>query len=178
MAATTQLVTVEEFSGMPEDKGPVYHELRHGKIVAIPFPNFGHACLRRRLRQSLIPITGAAGFFERIAFRALPEYELRVADVAWATKDHLDATDPDDYLRGAPELVIELVTPSLTLFELYDKEQLCLENGAKEFWEVDPERRLVKISTPDGHTVTWRSGQQIPLPMFGNAAIAVDSIFE
>jgi len=29
---------------------------------------------------------------------------------------------------------------------MMDKEQLCLENGAKEFWAVDPTRRQVRIS--------------------------------
>jgi hypothetical protein len=32
-----------------------------------------------------------------------------------------------------------------------------------------------RLSTPDGMTVTYRSGQEIPLP-FGNAAVAVDAI--
>jgi hypothetical protein len=42
---------------------------------------------------------------------------------------------------------------------------------------VDPDRRQVKISTPDGRTTTYRSGQEIPLPMFGNATIAADAVF-
>jgi hypothetical protein len=53
---------------------------------------------------------------------------------------------------------------------------LCLEIGAKEFWVVDADRSQVKISTPDGRTVTWHSGQDIPLPLFQNARIAVDDI--
>ena len=36
----------------------------------------------------------------------------------------------------------------------------------------------VKISTPDGHTVTYRSSQEIPLRMFNNAKLLVDSILE
>src|SRR6185369_12833633 len=31
MAASTHVMTVEEFLKLPEDSGPVYHELRHGK---------------------------------------------------------------------------------------------------------------------------------------------------
>jgi hypothetical protein len=43
---------------------------------------------------------------------------------------------------------------------------------------VDPDRRQVKISTPDGRTVTWRSGQEIPLPLFGREArLRVDDLF-
>jgi Uma2 family endonuclease len=35
MAATTHLMTVGEFLELPEDSGSVYHELRHGELVAV-----------------------------------------------------------------------------------------------------------------------------------------------
>jgi Uma2 family endonuclease len=54
---------------------------------------------------------------------------------------------------------------------------MTMNNGAKEFWVVDPDRRQVKVSTPDGRTITWQSGQEIPLPLFSGASIAVDAIF-
>ena len=60
---------------------------------------------------------------------------------------------------------------------MFDKEKLCLENGAREFWVVDPDHRQVKVSTPDGRTVTYRSGQQIPIPLCGKATVSVDAIF-
>jgi Uma2 family endonuclease len=71
-----------------------------------------------------------------------------------------------------------VLSPSNTDAEIYEKEKLCLENGAQEFWVVDADRRQVKVSTPDGHTRTWRSGQRIPLPFFGGAEVAVDAIFD
>ena len=111
-------------------------------------------------------------------FRALPEYELRVADVAWISAERLKNADPDSHFQGTPELVIEVLPPSNSAAEIYDREKLSLENGAREFWVVDPDRGQVKISTPDGHTVTWQSGQEIPLPLFGNAKLAVNAIFE
>ena len=73
--------------------------------------------------------------------------------------------------------MIEILSPSNTVAEIYDKEKLCLENGAKEFWVVDPDRRQVKVSTPDGRTLTYQSGQEISLSVLGGAKIAVDSIF-
>jgi Uma2 family endonuclease len=38
MAATTHLLTVEDFRKLPEDQGDVYYELRHGEIVAVTRP--------------------------------------------------------------------------------------------------------------------------------------------
>ena len=179
MATTTnRLMTVEEFCKLPEDSGPVYHELRHGELVAVTRPKFKHTLVQRQLRRLLEPLTLPGGFVEiEVAFRALPENELRVADVAYLSPARFRMVKPDDHVRGAPDLVVEILSPSNTVAEIYDKEKLCLENGAQEFWVVDADRKQVKISTPDGRTITYKSGQEIPLPLFGGAAIAVDAIF-
>lgn len=178
-ATTTHLMTVEEFRKLPKDDGPFYHELRHGELVSVSRPKIKHSLIQDRLLDFLKPLARPLGrAMAEFPFRALPEYELRDADVAFVTKERLDATDPDDNLHGAPDLAIEILSPSNTAAEMYDKEKLCLENGAKEFWVVDPARRQVKVSTPDGHTVTWHSGQELPLPLFGNARLPVDKIFD
>jgi len=178
-ASTTHLITVEEFSQLPEDDGPVYHELRNGEVVAVPRPKLKHHVIQARLRDYLKALAPPASFVEyEVAFRALPEYEFRVADVAWISPERWGTADMEDNIRGAPDLVIEILSPSNSAAEMYDKEQLCLENGAKEFWVVDPRRRQVKVSTPDGTTRTWRSGQEIPLPLFGGHKLPVDTIFE
>lgn len=74
-------------------------------------------------------------------------------------------------------MVVEVLSASNTVDEMNDRERICLENGAKEFWVIDLKQKQVKVSIPDGHTITWRTGQQIPLPLSGNTFIAVDAIF-
>ena len=177
MAATTTQLTVEEFRRLPEDSGGVYHELRNGEIVAVARPKLKHHLIQARLRDLLEATAPEGSFVEyRMAFRALPEYELRVADVAYLTAERFRQADPEDNIRGAPDIVIEVLSPSNTVAEIYDKEKLCLENGAKQFWVVDPDQRQVKVSAPDGRTVTYQVGQEIPLDLFG-ANLAVDAIF-
>ena len=141
-------------------------------------PQLKHHLIQARIRDLLKAIAPAGAFVEyEVAFRALPEHELRVADVAYVSLERMSGVDPDDNIRGAPDLVIEVLSPSNTVAEIYEKEKLCLENGAQQFWVVDADRRQVKVSTPDGHTRTWGSGQRIPLPFFGDAEVAVDAIF-
>ena len=178
MAATTHLMTVEEFRRLPEDSGSVYHELRHGELATLTRPKLKHSLIQRNLRRLLEAVAPADSYVDvEVAFRPLPEHELWVADVAYLSTGRFAAADPDDNIRGAPDLVIEVLSPSNTVVEIYDKEQLCLENGAQEFWVVDPERLQVKVSTPDGITTTFRSGQEIPLRVCGGGALKVDDIF-
>jgi Uma2 family endonuclease len=177
-ATTTQLMTVEEFRRLPEDSGPVYHELRHGEVVPVTRPKLKHALIQAAIRELLKGLAEAGSYVDsELAFRPLPEHELWVADVAYVSAARFGEADPEDNIRGAPDLVIEVLSPSNTVVEIYDKEKLCLENGAQEFWVVDPDRRQVKVSTPDGRTATYRSGQEIPLPLFGGGKVAVDGIF-
>jgi Uma2 family endonuclease len=178
MAATTiNLVTVEEFRKLRE-KEDIYYELRSGEVFSVTRPKHRHYSIQRRLRQLLETLAPAESMVDtEFAFRPLAEHELRVADVVYLSADRERTINPDDNLNGVPDIVIEVLSPSNTAEEIYEKEKLCLENGGKEFWVVDPRLRRVHISTPDARTITYRSGQHIPLPLFGTATLPVDHIF-
>jgi Uma2 family endonuclease len=74
-------------------------------------------------------------------------------------------------------MVIEVLSPSNTAEQIYDKEQLCQKNGCQEFWVLDSMRRQVKVSTPDGITRTYHEGDEIPLSLFASRKLAVSTIF-
>ena len=61
---------------------------------------------------------------------------------------------------------------------MLDRREICLASGAGEFWLVDSERRQVEVSTPDGHTITYKSGRWLPLSFAPSSQIAVDAIFQ
>jgi Uma2 family endonuclease len=171
-------MAVQEFRKLPEDSGAVYHELRHGELFSVTRPKLKHYVIQNRLCHLLKTLAPAGSFVGyQAAFRPLPEHELRVADVAFVSRERWAQADPGDNLKAAPETVIEVLSPSNTVAEMYDEEKLCLENGAEQFWIVDPDRRQVKVSTADGRTMTYRSGQEIPLERFGGR-LAVDAIFD
>jgi len=175
---TTGLITVEEFRNLPEGND-VYYELRSGEVVPVTRPQHKHFTIQRRLRRLLEQVAPPDGLVDtEFAFRATGEYEFRVADVAYVSAAREASIDPEDNLHGAPDITIEVLSRSNTAAEIFEKEKLCLENGAQEFWVVDPRLRQVRITTPDARTIAWRSGQQIPLPLFGEALLAVDEIFD
>jgi Uma2 family endonuclease len=177
-ATTTRLMTVAEFSQLPDDDGPVYLELHNGEVVSVPRPKVEHTVIQTSLYDLVKPIVPPGSFLSiEVPFQSPAGYDLRVADVAWISPERWKTADRKDWFRGAPDLVIEVLSPSNTVSEMYEKERLCLENGTKEFWVVDPDRRQVRISTPDGPSRTWTSGQEIRLRMFGDHKLPVDAIF-
>jgi Uma2 family endonuclease len=171
----TRLMTFAEAERLPEPQGSCY-ELHHGELVEVPFPKVKHFLIQRQLRALLEQAAGESGIVEiEFGFRALPEHEYRRADVAFVSADRWRHVDPEGYFLGAPDLVIEVLSPSNSASEMLEKEKLCLENGCLQFWLVDGDHRQVKVTTSDGRTVTYKSGQEIPL-LFGGT-LAVDAIF-
>ncbi len=176
MAATTESLTVDAYRKLPEARGEFYYELRHGELVQVTRPRLRHLVVQRPLRRMLEAVAPAGSLLEReLPFRPWPEHGLRVADVA---AERWKNADLDNYLQGTPDVVIEALSPSHTAAEVNEKEKLCLETGARESWVVvDPDLRQVKVSTSDGRGLTWRAGQEMPLPLFGDARLRVDEVF-
>jgi Uma2 family endonuclease len=141
------------------------------------WPKLRHSRVQHRLSELLRPIAAEYGdVWVEFPFRPTPEYNLRAADVAVVSFDRLNATDPEDNLRGAPDLVIEVESPSNTAAELDEKESICMANGSKEFWIVYPKRKVVRVAT--GESIRrYQQGDIIPLSLFPGHSIAVADIF-
>ncbi len=111
-------------------------------------------------------------------FKPLPQFEYWIADVAAVPRERHQKALSERYFEGVPELVIEELSPSNSVREMRERKKICLENGAKEFWIVDDEDHDVEVSTPDGCSITYKSGQQVPLFFALDGRLQVDAIFE
>lgn len=178
-SSTTRLMSFAEFERLPDSPLGARCELRHGQVFQVPPPQHRHRVVQHRLLRLLD--VAASTFVEvnvELPFRALPEYEYRYADVGFVTRDRWERISPTGNLQGAPELVVEALSPSNTVTELLDRRIVCLEHGAREFWLVDIDHRSVEVSTPDGRSITCKSGLEIALFFAPGATLAVDAIFD
>jgi Uma2 family endonuclease len=82
-----------------------------------------------------------------------------------------------DYFNGAPEVIVEVLSPSNTAREIAEKARISLANGTREFWVLDGKRRQVEVTTKDGRVTVYQSGEEIPLYFAPGKSIAVDAIF-
>jgi Uma2 family endonuclease len=175
---TTRPITLTEFEQMPEPRDGQRLELRHGEPIKVPPAKYIHFMIQQVLRDLLDKAAAGTGrAYTGVGFCPTPEHEFRIADVAYAAADRWTLPPGQEYLFGAPDIVIEVLSASNPAAEMLEKEQLCLANGCREFWVVDPDLRIVKVTTPDGRGITCHAGNQIPLPLVNGASIAIDEIF-
>jgi Uma2 family endonuclease len=67
---------------------------------------------------------------------------IKVADVAWASKKRLLKIGGRKALSAAPEICVEVISPSNTRNEIDEKKRLYFEAGAKEVWICDRQGNL------------------------------------
>jgi Uma2 family endonuclease len=175
MAALPDLITVAQFREMPEDEAYVC-ELLNCEVYAAARPKCWHLNRQHRLRDLLVPKLKGFEVLVELVFRAVPDFDIRAADIGavsrarWALKGEGD-------LFGAPELVIEVKSPSNTKKELQERASVCLNHGAVQFWILDEEQRTVAVLQKDGSRVVYGVGDRVPLPAFGSDSLSVDEIF-
>jgi Uma2 family endonuclease len=176
MRTTAALMTVEEFLRLPEPKNGHY-ELHHGEVVLIAPPKWGHEELQERLRELLKRAIGDRGTVRvKMAFRPKPENEVWRADVGVVQKERADGTSRDGYLQGAPDLFVEVLSPSNTAQEINDKMAVCVGNGCSSFWVVDDNLKEVKVTEGD-ISRRYTGGATIGSDILGSS-IKVNDIFQ
>ncbi len=55
--------------------------------------------------------------------------------------------------RGAPDMVIEILSPTSLRHDRLVKLNLYQRAGVREYWIADPENRTVRVMLPDAHHV-------------------------
>ncbi len=105
---------------------------RHGHIIMIPPPPPSHGSfqfeigylLRRLMRQGRVltecPISTADG--------------VKAADVVWASRERIRELGEEVCFLRAPEICVEVISPSNTRPEIEEKMALYFDAGAKEVW--------------------------------------------
>jgi len=76
----------------------------------------------------------------------------RSPDISFVSKDRLDSMtrDPKGFLHGAPDLAIEILSPSNTVKAMMKKALEYFESGSRLVWIVSPEDTSVTVLRPDG----------------------------
>ena len=82
--------------------------------------------------------------------------------------------------RGAPDLVVEILSPSNTKIEMQRKFKLYQEAGVREYWVVDPETKSITVHLFQGNetiTHTYGNSGTAPVSILPGFEITLDDVF-
>ena len=137
--------TVEDYRSVPEG-GPRY-ELIEGQMIMAPAPNRLHQKISRNLQFLIMryleehPI----GAIYNAPFDVeLNEFNVFQPDLVYVRLERASVFT-DQGVTGAPDLVVEVLSPKTLKYDLGPKREVYARSGVSELWVIDPEARKLSI---------------------------------
>ena len=152
MTVATRL-TLDEFLAQPEEKP--YREYIRGEVVEKPLGDNAHSALQTYLTILLGTFLARTGLGRvrtewRCIFGPPGGERVYVPDLVFVSNERLPHGDArvHRYVRTAPDLAIEVLSPDQPLARFTEKVQFYLLYGVRLVWVVDPASETVLVLAP------------------------------
>jgi Uma2 family endonuclease len=139
--------TYEDYLRLPDD-GKIYQIIR-GKLFRMPAPVPYHQIVSGNLYsiiRSYVRAENLGEVFYAPCDVVLSDVDIVQPDIIFISKER-DYLIGDKNIRGAPDLVIEIISQRSEYLDRKVKVELYEEYGVKEYWLVDPDRKEVEVLT-------------------------------
>lgn len=146
--------TDEAFMALPDDGQ--HYEIVNGELIDMGNLGAKHGYIAIILSSALFAVVMAqklgALFDSSTAFK-MKNGNKRSPDISFFAKERLQELDdlPTGFLDGAPDLAIEILSPTNTIEEIDSKLAEYFENGARLVWVINPNQH---------HVLVYRSAQE------------------
>ena len=163
-AARTTNLTVEEFMILDTPEGKA--ELVRGELRLTPSPGPRHGIVGANVAFVLgqhVRSTGSGRVFTESCYELvqLPR-TARAPDVSFVRAERLPAGGIGDaQLRIAPDLAVEILSPSETASRLDEKLDDYAASRVSIVWVIDPQRRTVRVIAADTPVRWLREGEML-----------------
>ena len=163
--------TLAEFLSQPNIEASPAWELINGGTIQKPMPTLFHSRLQRNLVNYINLHTQR---FEAVKeLRCIVPPFSPVPDISVVLRDRLPQEDGP--LNGAPDWLIEILSPDQSTLNLQNKILHCLSNGTQLAWLIDITRQQIWVWQGDDLPSIY-SGEDI-LPTLGELPeLTVDAV--
>ena len=113
----------------------------------------------------------------------LSQFDVVEPDLIYLSNERAAEIMTTLHLRGAPELVVEIGSPSTRQRDETIKRHLYERTGVSEYWFVDPELDVVRVYRRDGERFTRpqelsrEAGDTLTTPLLAGLSLPLDRIF-
>jgi Uma2 family endonuclease len=132
----------EDYWVLPEGE-PV--QLLRGRLIVSPSPNILHQLIVLRLCELISVIADHNDGCALVApmDTVLSEHTISQPDVIYIRSANKGILE--DRVRGVPDLVVEVLSPSTARVDRLEKMDLYAQHGIAEYWIVDPESQVFEF---------------------------------
>lgn len=141
--------TYDEFARLPNDGNR--YEIIGGELYVSPAPNPIHARVAARITRVLDTFaeeTGLGGVFTGQIDILFGEGDYFEPDILFVCQDRIDIVT-NRGVEGAPDLVVEVLSPTTALRDRHLKRDRYALFGVAEYWIVDPVAKQIEIYRRD-----------------------------
>ena len=146
MAKAAIKFTYEDYKNLPESETQRY-ELLEGELVMVPAPSFEHQSISIHLEVRLYEFVRRRDLgivLDAPLDVVLSEENVVQPDILFISKARRKIIHKEE-IRGAPDLVVEILSPYTAGRDRTLKKKLYARYGVKEYWLVDPEEKTIEV---------------------------------
>ena len=147
MAITTSVkpklkLTYEDYASLPDDERC---ELIDGELMPMPSPTALHQTLLKKLALGFMVLEsrGLGTMFFAPLDVILSNFDVVQPDLIFVSNAR--AYIIQDYIRGAPDLLVEILSPSTERRDRIVKRELYARHGVPEYWMIDPYAKTITV---------------------------------
>jgi Uma2 family endonuclease len=177
-------LTYDDFVLFPDDGKR--HELIDGEHYVTAAPNIRHQqismelafLIRRWLEEHPV-----GRLFHAPLDVLMSQFDVVEPDLIYLSNERAAEIMTKLHLRGAPELVIEIGSPSTRQRDETIKRHLYERTGVSEYWFVDPELDVVRVYRRESERFTRpmelsrEAGDILTTPLLAGLTLPLDRIF-
>lgn len=173
--------TYSDYLQLPEDKR---YEILDGELCVVPAPNIRHQRVGLRLRLALYLYAqnhGLGEVFDSPCDVVLSEENVVQPDILFVRSRRHHIVGPAN-VGGAPDLAVEILSPSRRSTDLEIKRKIYARFGVQEYWIVDPDAATVEVLvwSERGYSLAGVYGSQDRLssPLLPELNLLLSEIFK
>ena len=172
--------TYADYRNTPDDKR---YELIDGELIMAATPPIAHQRSSLEIVTSLYPfvLERALGkIFYAPTDVVLSDTDVVQPDILFVSNERAHIITEDN-IRGAPNLVIEILSPSTAQRDRTLKRALYAKHGVQEYWQVDTDARTIAVLTLSDNgfelAAVYGEGQTLASPLLPGFALDLDLVF-
>ena len=172
-------LTYEDYASLPDDERC---ELIDGELMPMPSPKEIHQKILKLMTRRFFAVEALGlGIFYFAPFDViLSRFNVVQPDLIFVSSARAHIITEDN-IRGAPDLVVKILSPSTAGYDRTTKRNLYARHGVREYWLIDPYAKTITIlilgaNGYDTHAV-YGEGDTLTSPTLAGFALNLNDLF-